>query len=269
MKYVTFNPLRTIGIPNTKYIKPELMFQEKEGIQEADWLLFPEYWQVNSLVYGLKKRIFPSIETFHLGHDKIEMTRVLNMIVPEHVPYTQILASTDANVRRVLDECPMPFMAKEVRNSQGKGVFYIENEAQFHEYARQNRVLYVQEYLPIDRDMRLVYVGDEVIGAYWRIGDSHSHLNNISQGGHVSYEFVPYEAVQLVEDIAKRLNINHAGFDVALVNDHLYIFEFNVLFGNIGLKGLKMSVEEKIQEYLRKQHSPNSPFTPFPSPRVS
>lgn len=44
MQFVTFNPLRTIGIPNTLYIKPELMFKNKEDILRADWVLFPEYW---------------------------------------------------------------------------------------------------------------------------------------------------------------------------------------------------------------------------------
>ncbi len=58
MRFITFNPLRTIGIPDLHYIKPELMFRQKEEILQADWVLFPEYWQVNSLVYGLKKNLF-------------------------------------------------------------------------------------------------------------------------------------------------------------------------------------------------------------------
>ncbi|MFS8541302.1 MAG: hypothetical protein LOD89_04345, partial [Tissierellales bacterium] len=77
MRFVTFNPFRTLGIPNVTYIKPENMFKEVERIKEADFILFPEYWQVNALVYGLKKNIFPSISTYHLGHNKVETTRVL------------------------------------------------------------------------------------------------------------------------------------------------------------------------------------------------
>jgi ribosomal protein S6--L-glutamate ligase len=270
VKFVTFNPYRTLGIPNTQYLKPELMFRHKDMLMEADVLLFPERWQVHSLVYGLKKDIFPSIQSIHLGYDKVEMTRALQMIVPEHVPYTLILGNSEKNIEKVLDEFYFPFIAKEVRNSMGKGVYLIENERQFRQYAQAQSVLYVQEYLPIDRDLRVVYVGDEVLCAYWRVGPALSHLNNVAQGGQIVYDFIPEHALELVRQVAQTLNINHAGFDIAIVDQNCYIFEFNVLFGHTGLQGLNLSIEQKITEYLYQAFSPNNPFHPLtPSPRAS
>lgn len=261
--------MRTIGIPQCAYIKPELMFRHKEDITEAKWVLFPEYWQVNALVYALNARIFPSIQSFHLGHDKIEMTRVLQMLCPENVPYTQILANTESNIEVILEEFSFPFIAKEVRNSMGRGVHLIESKQQFYDYVNSNDVLYAQEYLPIDRDLRIAYVGDEVIGSYWRIGQDNHYLNNVSQGGTISFDNIPFEAVQLVERVARALNINHAGFDVAVVNDRLYFFEFNILFGNVAFQQANISIEQKIWEYLLKHDStrtpPFKPFTPAPS----
>ncbi|EGL83446.1 RimK domain protein ATP-grasp [Caldalkalibacillus thermarum TA2.A1] len=271
MKLVTFQPLRTIGLPNVSYIKPEHLFKEKQAIVEADWVLFPEYWQVNSLVYGLKKRIFPSIQSYHLGHNKIEMTRALWTVCPKHVPYTQILANTEAHIEQILEEFPFPFIAKEVRNSMGRGVFLIESEAQFRDYARHNDILYVQEYLPIDRDLRITFVGDEVIGAYWRVGREGHYLNNVAQGGTISFKHVPPDAIRLVEKVAKQLGINHAGFDVAVAGDKLYFLEFNVLFGNMGFRDTQQLVEKKIWEYLVTHRSPDSPpIKPdTPAPRAS
>lgn len=75
MKLVSFNPFRTIGMPGVRYVKPEHMFKDVDIIKEADVVLFPETWQVPALVYGLKKKIFPSIETLQLGFSKVEMTR--------------------------------------------------------------------------------------------------------------------------------------------------------------------------------------------------
>lgn len=265
MKCITFNPLRTIGMPNIRYIKPEQMLRHKQEILDADCLLFPEYWQVNTLVYGLKKNIFPSAASFHLGHDKIEMTRVLEAICPEHVPYTQILANTPHNMETILEEFPFPFIAKEIRNSMGRGVFLIENESQFREYAVRNSILYVQERLPIDRDLRIAIVGGKVVGAYWRIGAEHSHLNNVSAGGEISFAPVPREAIDLVEHVAQVLGIDHAGFDVAVVDDRLYIFEFNVLFGNAAFQKMGVSVEQHIYEYLQNRHRPRTPPTVPPT----
>lgn len=221
---------------NVRYIKPENMFIHMDEIKEAEFVLFPEYWQVNTLFYGLKKEIFPSVSTYHLGHTKVEMTRVLQATFPRNVPYTLIRANTVTSQQEILDTFTFPFIAKDIRNSMGRGVYIIHNPTDFLGYIETHDVLYVQELLPIEKDMRIVYVGDQVIESYWRVNEQHEFLTNVSQGGSIIYDDIPVDAIQLVEQIARTLNINHAGFDVAEVGGHYYIFEFNVFFGNTGLR---------------------------------
>ena len=60
MRLVTFDPFRTLGLPGVTYVKPEAWRAHAELIRAADWLLFPEYWQVNALIYGMGCRVFPS-----------------------------------------------------------------------------------------------------------------------------------------------------------------------------------------------------------------
>ena len=266
MRLITFDALRCLEIPDTRYIKPELMFRHKDEIKEADWILFPEYWQVNSLVYSLQRRIFPSLSSYHLGHDKIEMTRALWALCPEHVPHTAILPATHTSYDQVLDAFTYPFIAKEVRNSMGRGVHLIESRDDFISYCRNNDVLYIQEYLPIKRDLRVVYVGDKIIGAYWRTGREGDFRNNIAQGGSIDYQDIPQSALDLVSCVSSALHINHAGFDIAVVADQFYILEFNTLFGTVGLRQRNISVGEHIIEFLQK-HMPH-PTTP-PNFRLS
>lgn len=267
LSFVTFNPFRTIGIPNTSYLKPEHMFREVHTIKEADVLLFPENWQVTSLVYGLNKKVFPSIQSIQLGANKIEMTRALWTVCPEHIPYTEILGNTIDNITKVLETFPFPFVAKESRNSMGRGVFLIENEEQFLTYTEKNDVFYVQEYLPNnDRDLRVCVVGDEILTAYWRIGANGEFHHNVAKGGVISYDDIPQDALELVLDVATKLKINHAGFDILVSNGKYYIIEFNTLFGNQGINQSGVSVEQKIYEYLIRSFSPpfpNSPLTPL------
>jgi len=266
MKMVSFNPYRTIGIPGVRYIKPEHMFKEIEIIKEADVVLFPETWQVPALVYGLKKNIFPSIETLQLGFSKVEMTRALWTVAKSHVPYTEILANTSSNIDYILETFPFPFVAKEVRNSMGKGVYLIKEEQDFREYTQENEILYVQEYLENDgRDLRICVVGDQILTSYWRIGAEGEFLHNIAQGGEICFDFIPQEACELVLHVAKELNINHAGFDIMVSGGNFYILEFNVLFGNQGMITKGLSVEEAIYTYLLNtfvRPSPRSPITP-------
>lgn len=263
MTFITFNPFRTIGIPGVIYIKPEHMFREIETIRKADWILFPEYWQVPTLVYGLKKRIFPNIETIQLGYSKIDMTRALWAVCPEHVPYTEITGNTPERSIDILDAFDFPFVAKESRSSMGNGVFLINSKRDFIKYAEKNDVLYVQEYLQVDRDLRISVVGNKVIGAYWRIGGQDFH-NNVAKGSLISFDNIPEAAIQLVKKVAKELNINHAGFDLMYVDGRFYFLEFNVLFGNQAFRQIGLSVEDEILEYLQIHQPPRSPVTPFP-----
>lgn len=254
MNIVTFNPFRTIGIPGIKYVKPDRMFEERKKIEEADICLFPENWQVNALVYGMKKKIFPSIQSIQMGFNKIEVTRGLWSVAPKHVPKTVILGKNSDNVNRILSEFPFPFVAKEVRNSMGKGVFLIQNQEQFKEYVENNDYLYIQEYLSIDRDLRICVIGEEVIAAYWRINDQNTFRNNVAQGARISFDNIPNEALELTLRTAKSLGINHAGFDVVSTGGHYYFLEFNTLFGNQGFQQLGVSAESKIYDYIKQHH---------------
>lgn len=264
LNLVSFNPFRTIGIPGIKYIKPEHSFKEMETIRNADVLLFPENWQTTFLAYGLKKTLFPSIESIQLGYSKIEMTRALWSVSPENVPYTEIFANTETNRKYVLDTFPFPFVAKDARNSMGKGVFLINSPAEFYNYAENIDILYVQEFLPNDgKDLRVCVIGDEIVTSYWRVGSEGSFLHNVAQGGELCFDFIPQEALDLVLKVAKDLNINHAGFDVIFSNGRAYILEFNVLFGNQGIREQGISLETKIYDYLLRTVEPPYPTAPL------
>ena len=245
-----------MDVDGARPIKPEDWFRHKDSVLDADWLLFPAYWQVNALVYGWKKRIFPSISSYHLGHDKVEMTRALEAVLPAHVPHTRILAATDSGLEEVLDTFDFPFVAKEVRSSMGNGVHMIESRAQLHHYARGNPVMYVQECLPINRDLRVVLVGDTVAGAYWREGAPGSFHNNVARGGRVDFSGVPDHALELARQAAAALNIDHAGFDLACTGGHWYFLEFNVFFGTQALNARGIRVGTIILDYLQRHTAP-------------
>lgn len=264
MHIVSFDPFQTLGMPNTRNLSSHNFFKDISLLMQADWILYPEYWQVNTIHYVLNKRIFPSIATYHLGHNKLEMTRALLAMVPHFVPETYILPNTVENRERFTREVfSFPFVAKDFKNSQGKGVYLIENREQWSTYCENSEVLYAQELLPIDRDMRLVVIGKKVIAGYWRLQEQGLFHTNVSRGGIVSHEEIPSQAVSLVEWVAQKMDINHAGFDVAQVNGHYYIFEFNRLFGNQGLREKGINLTEIVYDYLLEEtHYIRDPHLP-------
>ncbi len=252
-RYLTFNPHRAIGIPKVKYLKPENMYQSTKEIYTAQKLLFPESWQVNTLIYGFKKRIFPSPSTYHLGYDKIEMTRAMKACFPNCIPKTEILSSATADFDNLADQFGLPFVCKEVRNASGFGVFLIHTKEDFMMFTRNNRIVYVQEYLKINKDLRVVIIGDTVIDYYWRIKAPGCFHSNLSRGACISRKNIPREVINEVVRIALFLKIDYAGFDIALTEEGLKLFEFNIYFGTKGIRLSSFELGQKINDYLKRK----------------
>lgn len=213
MHCASFDIFRTLGFPDTTVLKPDQFLRHKELLRDADWVLFPEYWQLNTLVHGLKCRVFPSIASYRIGHDKVEMTRVFQAIAPEHTPWTLITANGPQEREQIWQDMALPFVAKLPKASMGEGVWLIENRADWQRYCDRTDVLYAQEYLPLERD-------------------------------------------------ARELGVDHAGFDIALVEGYPFVLEFNRLFGNQGL-GQGTDLQDAILAYLHQCNEPRNPEEPM------
>jgi ribosomal protein S6--L-glutamate ligase len=263
MQLASFDIFRTLGLPNTTNFKPESFLQHRAELQAADWVLFPEYWQLNALIYGLHCRVFPSQASYLIGHNKTEMVRAFTASVPQHTPHTLIRANDESNREWVWREMDAPFVAKLTRSSMGQGVWLIESPGDWRRYCAIADVLYVQEYLPIDRDLRIVVIGNEVVDSYWRLQAARGFYNNVAQGGTVDRDIpVPESALQLVRQVARTLGINHAGFDVAMVGNHPYLLEFNRRFGTQGVAGGQGAIRNFIWNYLQEELEPPKPKRP-------
>jgi ribosomal protein S6--L-glutamate ligase len=205
--------------------------------------------------------VFPSLASYYIGHDKVEMTRAFQTVAPEQTPWTLIEANGPQERAQIWDTMPLPFVAKLPKASMGEGVWLIETRADWQAYCERTDVLYVQEYLPIDRDVRVVVVGDRVLTAYWRTQAEQGFYNNVARGGQIDNSPVPAAATDLALRLARALEVDHAGFDIALVDGYPYVFEFNRLFGNQGL-GQGSDLKEAILDYLHRQSKPQNPDGP-------
>ncbi len=262
MRLVSFNLFRSLGMPGVTYIKPAEMYEKRALIEAADWVLFPETWQLNTLLYAFRSRIFPSPAGYHLGADKVQMTRAFWATCPAHVPHTRIEAADAAGSEAILESFSFPFVAKEIRHSMGRGVHLIEDAGSWRRHVADNAVLYAQELLPIERDLRIVVIGRRAAAAYWRQRPDWGFHTNVARGGVIAFDPVPPAALALAERLAAELSIDHAGFDIAWVDDHPYVFEFNLLFGNQGLGACGVNLAEEIYRHLEAMTPKHKPTRP-------
>ena len=246
---VSLDPLRGLHLTSCQ-VKPQDWLRQKATLEAADVVLFPQSWQVNVLHHVLRKALFPNVASYRLGWDKVEMTRAFEFAVPEAVPPTLILPANPVAAEEAADTLGFPLVVKHPRHSMGRGVELIEDMSQLLRWTDNANLLYAQAYLENDGDVRVVWVGREVVAAYWRRNPGSFH-NNVARGGQVDFSSIPQNALELVERTALRLGIDHAGFDVILVDGHPFLLEFNVLFGNEALNQAGISLTAPILRYLQ------------------
>ena len=245
------------------------MLRHADLLREAAWVLFPEEWQLGVLVDALRCRVFPSVQSYRYGQDKVQFTRVVQALFPANVPETIIARADEVSAHDAADRLGFPMVLKHPRSSMGQGVFKVESRRELLAMLPGFDVLYAQEFLEMERDLRVVWIGDRVVTAYWREGGDGFH-HNVARGAQTRFGDVPPEALELVARVATALAIDHAGFDLAEVNGHWYLIEANVRFGNFGLKEAGVDTGQIIADWLLRQtpgmdgpeHDPDEPDTP-------
>ncbi len=221
----------TLGVrPNLESYAPEALAM----IQAAEKIYYPSAFYADLFdVSG--KATFPSAHTYRYVQDKIKQTALFKLLGVPH-PRTHVYYGRHQQ-RRIRSEFAYPFVAKVARGSAlGRGVFLIQNDAQLEAYLAGNRVAYIQEFLPIDRDIRAVVIGTQVVHAYWRVAASGDFRTNISAGGGVRLDAVPQAALELALSTAQRCHWDDVGLDLCCVDDHWYVLEANMKYGKVGFR---------------------------------
>ena len=118
----------------------------------------------------------------------------------------------------------------------GRGVFRIQTPEDLDRYTRITPAAYIQEYLPIDRDIRVVVIGNRVVHAYWRIAPAGDFRTNVAVGGTVNFDPVPRAARELALDTARKCRWDDVGIDICQCNGQYYVIEANMKYGKEGFR---------------------------------
>ena len=148
----------TIGVrTNFSDYTPE----ERELIQKAEKIYYPTTFYAD-LFDAMGKKIFPSYHTYKCVQDKIKQTALFELLDIPH-PRTRIYYGRRW-LSKISGQFAYPFIAKIPRGSaMGRGVFLVKNDEELSACSELiEGPAYIQEYLPIDRDIRAVVIGNKV-----------------------------------------------------------------------------------------------------------
>ncbi len=190
--------------------------------------------------------VFPRNYYTFMGN-KIAQTDLFNLLEIPH-PRTGIYYGR-SSFKRITNDFSYPFIAKTpTGSSQGSGVFLIEGPEELSFYLSNHNPAYVQEYLPIERDLRIVVICGKPVHAYWRIHREGDFRNNVSQGGSISFEDVPPEAIDFAVDIARKCCFDEVGLDVCEHAGKYWVLEANMVYGQEGFKKKGLDIHQLIAD---------------------
>ncbi|MCX7823361.1 MAG: ATP-grasp domain-containing protein [Syntrophobacterales bacterium] len=207
--------------------------QEQALIQGSETIYYPSRLY-EQFFKAIGKRVFPKNYCEFIGN-KIRQTLLFEWLSIPH-PRTGIYYGRD-RVSKILKDFDYPFIAKDpIGSSQGRGVFLISSRSDLEGYVAAYNPSYVQEYIPVDRDLRVVIFASQVVHAYWRIGRVGEFRHNVSRGASISFEDIPSEALRFAEYVAKRCGFEDVGLDIIFFRGRFYVIEANMVYGREGFR---------------------------------
>jgi len=200
------------------------------------------------------KDIFPK-NYYHFLGNKIAQTNLFQLLGIPH-PRTGIYYGRNRS-ERIRCDFRFPFVGKTpVGSSRGEGVFLICNAGDLLKYLADHNPAYVQEYIPIERDLRVVVVAGKVVHAYWRVHQEGDFRNNVAQGGAISFDGIPEEALEFGRNVAAECGFDEVGLDICEHDCKYYVLEANMVFGLEGFRKKEMDIYDIIAELFDADRQP-------------
>ena len=225
--------------------------REAELIRNARKIYYPSAFYAD-LFDAMGKATFPGYHTYKFVQDKIKQTAIFNLLKIPH-PRTRVFYGRRQK-KTIPEHFEYPFVAKIARGSaMGRGVFLIEKFEDLQAYLNLTDVAYIQEYLPSERDIRVVVIGEKIVHAYWRIAPENDFRCNVALGGRVGLDDIPPAALELALHTARSCRWDDVGIDICSYKGGLYVLEANMKYGKEGFRQAGIDYMAMMEAMIEKQ----------------
>ncbi|MFC1812069.1 RimK family alpha-L-glutamate ligase [Thermodesulfobacteriota bacterium] len=238
--------------------------QEADLIRKAEKIYYPTTFYAD-LFDAMGKKTFPSYHTYKCVQDKIKQTALFDLVRMMSILGVSGLIYKNPSshgrpsgnladkreIKTIRNGLFFPFIGKIARGSaMGRGVFLIQNKDDLLSYCNLTSPAYIQEYLPSDRDIRVVVIGRKIVHAYWRISPPGEFRSNVAVGGEVSLDPVPREALDLAFHTARSCQWDDVGIDICRHEDSYYVIEANMKYGREGFRRAGIDYKELMEKLI-------------------
>jgi len=225
--------------------------EEKALVLASEKIYYPTLFYAD-LFDVMGKRTFPSYHTYKCVQDKIRQNALLDLFGIPH-PRTRVFYGNGQKAS-ILGHFRFPFIAKIPRNSaMGRGVYLIRNEGELKKYCTRKDPAYVQEYLPIDRYIRVVVIGGRVVHSYWRITPKNEFRSNVALGAAVCFDPIPQEALDMALETARCCRWDDVGIDICIHEGKCFVLEANMKYGMQGFRSAGIDFTRMMESMIENR----------------
>ena len=170
-------------------------------------------------------KFIPSMDTQFANKSKENVTHFCEKYrLP--APKTHIFYEQD-EAREFLANTTYPKIIKRSYGPSNYGGYFVhkvDSEAKALELLSEKRYYpaYLQDFVPMKADIRVMLIGHKPVCAFWRRPPEGEWLTNTSQGGSMDYMDVPAEALEVAVRASRAANAEYWACDVAVSFDDQY-----------------------------------------------
>ena len=170
-------------------------------------------------------RFIPSLDAQFANKSKENVTRFCwKYDIP--VPKTYIFYDRKEGFA-FLEKTDYPKIVKRSYGPSNYGGYFVHKVDSYEEAKRlfdtkKYHPIYLQDFIPMEADVRVMLIGHKPVCAFWRRPPEGEWLTNTSQGGSMDYQNVPKELLDLAVKVSKAANAEYWACDIAVGKDGKY-----------------------------------------------
>lgn len=167
-------------------------------------------------------RFVPSIETQFSNKSKENVTLFCKKF-DLAIPKTKIFYNQEKGYKYLKEKASYPQIIKRSYGPSNYGGYFVHKANNFKE---AKKLLDEKKYNPIytqnaidlkdSGDIRVMLIGHKPICAFWRYSGKNQWITNTSQGGSMSYDNVPMNALELAVKASKAAKAEYWACDIAI-----------------------------------------------------
>lgn len=167
-------------------------------------------------------RFVPSLDTQFSNKSKENVTRFAwKYDLP--VPKTRIFYNPSES-EAFLKKAKYPKIIKKSYGPSNYGGYFVHKVDSYEDAsdllkAKKYYPTYIQDFIPMEADIRVMLIGHKPVCAFWRRPPKGKWLTNTSQGGMMDYQDVPKKVLDLAVKVSKAAKAEYWACDVAYGKD--------------------------------------------------